>query len=251
MHFDLSQTAPGIAYKLLVATVMPRPIAWVVTQSPQGLVNVAPFSFFNVMGDEPPTVVLGISPGRDGGLKHSAQNIAASGEFVVNLVPFALAGAMNLTSIDAPEGVSEAELAGLDLVPSVKVAPPPISATLRRLRLSSAKDTAPAWRSPRISKRVNRLRNSGGKDNAVSARAAPAAKVSLARTNSRSIPAGSSPRAITSASAASRAGRRSAVIWIRPSTNVAGRKTITGRGLWDKVTAPRACNAARKPARSG
>ena len=129
MHFDLSQTAPGIAYKLLVATVMPRPIAWVVTQSPQGLVNVAPFSFFNVMGDEPPTVVVGISPGRDGGLKHSAQNIAASGEFVVNLVPFALAGAMNLTSIDAPEGVSEAELAGLDLVPSVKVAPPRISAS--------------------------------------------------------------------------------------------------------------------------
>lgn len=129
MHFDLESTAAGIAYKLLVATVMPRPIAWVVTKSAASVVNIAPFSFFNVMGDEPPTVVLGISPGRDGGLKHSAQNILDSGEFVVNLVPFALAGAMNLTSIDAPEGVSEAELAGLELTPSVKIAPPRISAS--------------------------------------------------------------------------------------------------------------------------
>lgn len=127
MHFDLNTTAPGIAYKLLVATVMPRPIAWVVTKSAAAVVNLAPFSFFNVMGDEPPTVVLGISEARTGGLKHTAQNILDGGEFVVNLVPFALAEAMNLTAIDAPEGVSEAELAALDLTPSVKVAPPRIT----------------------------------------------------------------------------------------------------------------------------
>ncbi|WP_198672120.1 flavin reductase family protein [Pseudogemmobacter bohemicus] len=145
MHFDLDSTGPGIAYKLLVATVMPRPIAWVVTKSAAGIVNLAPFSFFNVMGDEPPTVVLGISPGRDGGLKHSAQNILDSGEFVVNLVPFALAGAMNLTSIDAPAGVSEAELAGLDLTPSAKVAPPRVTASPVALecRLSHRLDTGP------------------------------------------------------------------------------------------------------------
>ena len=148
MHFDLNTTAPGIAYKLLVATVMPRPIAWVVTRSETGLVNVAPFSFFNVMGDQTPTVVLGISPSRQGGLKHSAQNILASGEFVVNLVPFALAEAMNLTAIDAPDGVSEAEIAGLALEPSVKLATPRLASSPVALecRLSHQLATGPDQR---------------------------------------------------------------------------------------------------------
>ncbi|MFD1808286.1 hypothetical protein ACFSHQ_09590 [Gemmobacter lanyuensis] len=53
MIFDLSQTQPGVAYKLLAATVVPRPIAWVSTRNADGVLNAAPFSFFNVMGDEP------------------------------------------------------------------------------------------------------------------------------------------------------------------------------------------------------
>ncbi|NPD16552.1 flavin reductase family protein [Xinfangfangia sp. D13-10-4-6] len=125
---------------------MPRPIAWVVTKSVTGLVNTAPFSFFNVMGDAPPTVALGVSRARHGGLKHTAQNIRDSGEFVVNLVPFALADAMNLTAIDAPEGVSEADLAGLALSPSVKIAPPRLSASPVALecRLQQEVQTGPA-----------------------------------------------------------------------------------------------------------
>lgn len=146
MLFDLSATAPGIAYKLLAATVMPRPIAWVVTQGAGGGINAAPFSFFNVMGHEPPTVALGITPNAAGGLKHTAKNILGSREFVVNLVPERLAGAMNLTSIDAPEGVDELALAGLASTPSARVAPPRIaeSPVALECRMLHGIETGPA-----------------------------------------------------------------------------------------------------------
>ena len=60
MRFDLEQIDPAVVYKLLVATVVPRPIAWVTTINRQGLVNAAPYSFFNIMGPAPPTLVLGL-----------------------------------------------------------------------------------------------------------------------------------------------------------------------------------------------
>ncbi len=126
MIFDLSQTQPGVAYKLLAATVVPRPIAWVSTRNADGVLNAAPFSFFNVMGDEPPTLAIGINPGRRG-LKDTARNIIDTGEFVVNLVSDALAEAMNTTAIDAPPGVSEFGLAGLTPVESTQVSVPRIA----------------------------------------------------------------------------------------------------------------------------
>ena len=97
MRYDLDQVAPAIAYKLLAATVVPRPIAWVVSQDPHGTLNAAPFSFFNVMGSAPPTIALGLTadPGR--GVKDTGQNIRDTGEFVINLVPERLVGAMNQT----------------------------------------------------------------------------------------------------------------------------------------------------------
>ncbi|WP_128514695.1 flavin reductase family protein [Tabrizicola thermarum] len=126
MRYDLDQVPEAIAYKLLAATVIPRPIAWVVTQGAQG-VNGAPYSFFNVMGSAPPTVALGLmaAPGR--GFKDTALNILETGEFVVNLVPERLVAAMNLTSADAPRGVDELALAGLAVLPSAHVVPPRIA----------------------------------------------------------------------------------------------------------------------------
>ncbi len=129
MRWDLDQTSPAMAYKLLAATVMPRPIAWVVTQDAQARVNAAPFSFFNLMGAAPPTVALGIQSGPAGGYKDTAQNIMDMGEFVINLVPEALVAQMNLTSIDAPRGVDELALAGLEIAPSQHIAPPRIAAS--------------------------------------------------------------------------------------------------------------------------
>lgn len=127
MRWDLDRVAAPIAYKLLAATVMPRPIAWVVTKDAAGVVNAAPYSFFNVMGSAPPTIALGLLADPARGFKDSARNILDTGEFVVNLVPERLAGAANLTSVDAPRGVDELALAGLATTASVHVKPPRIT----------------------------------------------------------------------------------------------------------------------------
>jgi len=127
MRFDLDQVDTAIAYKLLAATVIPRPIAWVVTKSREGGLNAAPYSFFNVMGSAPPTVAIGLMADPERGFKDTARNILETGEFVVNLVPERLVRPMNLTSIDAPRGVDELALAGLQTTASAHVAPPRIS----------------------------------------------------------------------------------------------------------------------------
>lgn len=127
MRYDLDSVAEPIAYKLLAATTIPRPIAWVVTKGTDGALNAAPYSFFNVMGSAPPTIALGLMKAPDRGFKDTAQNILDTGEFVVNLVPERLVQAMNLTSADAPRGVDELAFAGLETLPSTHVAPPRIA----------------------------------------------------------------------------------------------------------------------------
>jgi flavin reductase (DIM6/NTAB) family NADH-FMN oxidoreductase RutF len=127
MRWDMDKVATPIAYKLLAATVMPRPIAWVVSQDEAGQVNAAPYSFFNVMGSAPPTVAMGMLADPARGVKDSARNILQTGEFVVCLVPERLAAAANLTAIDAPRGVNELVLAGLATTASVHIKPPRIS----------------------------------------------------------------------------------------------------------------------------
>lgn len=129
MRFDLDEVGTANAYKLLAATVMPRPIAWAVTQDDEGRLNAAPYSFFNVMGSNPPTIALGILADPERGFKDTAKNILDTGEFVVNLVPERLVEGMNVTSIDAPRGVDELALAGLDTTPSARIRPPRIAAS--------------------------------------------------------------------------------------------------------------------------
>jgi flavin reductase (DIM6/NTAB) family NADH-FMN oxidoreductase RutF len=145
MRYDLSAVPEPIAYKLLAATIIPRPIAWVVTQDAEGRLNAAPFSFFNVMGSAPPTVALGFLADPARGLKDTAKAILDTGEFVINLVPERLVQAMNLTSIDAPRGVNELELAGLATLPSDSVAPPRIaeSPVAFECRLHTSVETGP------------------------------------------------------------------------------------------------------------
>jgi flavin reductase (DIM6/NTAB) family NADH-FMN oxidoreductase RutF len=125
MLFDMEALPPQDRYKLLVASVVPRPIAWITTKSRAGIVNAAPFSFFNAMGSDPPTLAIGIVP-REGRLKDTATNIVETGEFVVNLVSEANVEAMNVTCIDAPPDVDELELAQLTALPSRSIAPPRI-----------------------------------------------------------------------------------------------------------------------------
>ena len=128
MHFDLTKIAASDAYKLLVSTVVPRPIALATTVDGDGRVNAAPFSFFNAVSSVPPVVVLGISPGANGGdgYKDTERNIRDTGEFVVNLVDEALAERMNICAVDFPNGVAELDMAKLTPVPSAELRPPRI-----------------------------------------------------------------------------------------------------------------------------
>jgi flavin reductase (DIM6/NTAB) family NADH-FMN oxidoreductase RutF len=92
MLFDFATISAQNRYKLLISTIVPRPIAWVVSQDAQGRRNAAPFSFFNAMVGDPPVVAVGIGgrrPDDDPGTwKDTGANIRATGEFVVNLVPY-------------------------------------------------------------------------------------------------------------------------------------------------------------------
>ena len=126
-YFDLAHHDAGRVYALLAGLVTPRPIAWVTTADAAGRVNAAPFSFFNLLGVEPPVVALGIGDRDDGTPKDTALNIAATGEFVVNLVDEPLAAAMNRTAAPHPHGVNELELAGVHASPSRRVRPPRVT----------------------------------------------------------------------------------------------------------------------------
>lgn len=119
-------------YKLLAASVVPRPIAWVSTINRDGLVNAAPYSFFNVMASEPPLLGFAVSE-KAGRKKDTMANIEVTGEFVVNIVPEALAEQMNQTAADFPAGVNELEEVGLQSVPSLRVRPPGIAASPIRM----------------------------------------------------------------------------------------------------------------------
>ena len=129
MEFDLRKLAPKDRYKLLTGVVVPRPIAWVTTLDADGVVNAAPFSYFNLMGTDPPIVAFGPAWRPDGSPKDTPHNIRLTGEFVVNLVDENLAQQMNISAADFPPGQSEVEAAGLELSPSVRVHVPRIAAS--------------------------------------------------------------------------------------------------------------------------
>ena len=127
MLFECDKTTSENIYKLLVSTVVPRPIAWVTTQDVDGTVNAAPFSFFNAVSGNPPVIVFGIGGRGPGDIKDTGGNIRRTGQFVVNLVSNALAEQMNITAIDFSKEVNELAEAGLSIAPSSKVKPPRIA----------------------------------------------------------------------------------------------------------------------------
>jgi flavin reductase (DIM6/NTAB) family NADH-FMN oxidoreductase RutF len=129
MLFDFGKIPPREGYKLLVSTVTPRPIAWVSSQDPDGQLNAAPFSFFNVLAGDPPVVGIGIGSHEPGRAKDTRRNIQETKEFVVNLVSEGTAEAMNVTAIEFEPGVNEIAEAELETIPSVHVKPPRIAAS--------------------------------------------------------------------------------------------------------------------------
>jgi flavin reductase (DIM6/NTAB) family NADH-FMN oxidoreductase RutF len=124
MEWDFGALGAAGRYKLLVALVTPRPIAFVSTRGRDGVDNAAPFSFFNVLAEDPPVVIVSIEHRSDGRAKDTGRNILETGEFVVNMVDEALLGRMHLCSVEFPPGASEFVAAGLTPAPARKVAAP-------------------------------------------------------------------------------------------------------------------------------
>ncbi|MFC7689069.1 flavin reductase family protein [Paeniroseomonas aquatica] len=104
MLFDFETLSPQDCYKLVVSSVVPRPIAWVVTQDAAGVTNAAPYSFFNAFSSNPVVVGIGCGPKAPDALKDTAANIRATGEFVVCLVPETAVHQMNATAVDFEPG---------------------------------------------------------------------------------------------------------------------------------------------------
>jgi len=128
MQIDPATHSHADNYKLMTNLVVPRPIAWVSTISQAGLINLAPFSFFNAVASDPPYVVVSIGRRDNGTAKDTATNIAENGEFVVNLVSESLLMAMNISAADFPPDRSELEAVGLVAEPSVRIGPPRVAA---------------------------------------------------------------------------------------------------------------------------
>lgn len=129
MEFDVSTMKAHLRYNILISLITPRPIAFISTLSDKGIPNAAPFSFFNLMGNDPPIVAIGIGKDetRKNNLKDSGYNIQQTKEFVINIVNERILEQMNLAAIDFPPEVDESEIAGLTKLPSIKVKPPRIA----------------------------------------------------------------------------------------------------------------------------
>lgn len=123
-QIDLDALTPAMRYKLLTAVVIPRPVAWVTTLGPDGVVNAAPYSFFNLFGQDPALVIVGLEHRADGTAKDTTENIRRSGEFVINIATPALCADMVATAAAYDRSQSEPEALGLTLIASTKIATP-------------------------------------------------------------------------------------------------------------------------------
>lgn len=122
--FDFTELSARDKYKLMIGTIIPRPIALVTTVDLEGRFNAAPFSFFNCLSADPPILALGVENNPDMSFKHTGDNIRMTEVFTVNIVSFAIAEAMHLCAAKFPRGVDELKEAGLTAMPGVKVASP-------------------------------------------------------------------------------------------------------------------------------
>jgi len=122
--FDFCELSPRDKYKLMIGTVVPRPIALVTTIDPQGRVNAAPFSFFNCLSADPPILALGVENHPDMRFKDTGLNIRLTEVFTVNIVSRAIAEAMHLCAVPFPPEHDELQAAGLTAMPGKKVASP-------------------------------------------------------------------------------------------------------------------------------
>ncbi|TAX56568.1 flavin reductase family protein [Rhizobium leguminosarum] len=124
VSFDFQQLTERERYKLMIGTIIPRPIALVTTVDENGRVNAAPFSFFNCLSADPPILAIGVENNADMSFKDTGHNIRMTEVFTVNIVSFAIAEAMHVCGAKYPRGVDELKEAGLTAMPGEKVASP-------------------------------------------------------------------------------------------------------------------------------
>jgi len=127
MFYDATSNAHGFQYDPFKALVVPRPIGWISSLSPDGKVNLAPYSYFNAFAENPHYIAYGSGSSRSGGNKDTLRNIEETEEFVMNLATYDLREAVNATSAHVPRGTDEFGLAGLTKAPSRLVKPPRVA----------------------------------------------------------------------------------------------------------------------------
>ena len=122
MDYDPRSEPHNLAHDPTTSLVVPRPIGWITSVSPTGVVNLAPYSYFNLVASQPPFVMFSSNT-----RKHSQNYAQSGGEFVFNLATYDLRTEMNITGADYPDEVSEPELAKLVMAPSRRVKPPRVA----------------------------------------------------------------------------------------------------------------------------
>ena len=127
MQFNPEQADPSLVYSMMIRAITPRPIAWVSTISANGISNLAPFSYFNGLCSRPAALMFSPVNRADGSKKDTVRNIEDNGQFVVNVVPFAVAERMFKTAGDFEYEESEFEIAGLTAQPSEQIEPPRVA----------------------------------------------------------------------------------------------------------------------------
>ena len=129
MQFNCKETEESVLYKLLTGTIIPRPIGWISTVDENGINNLAPFSYFNMVSSDPPCIMF--STRRDNAKnKDTLNNVLQNNEFVVNLVTLDVVEQMNATSATVPSEIDEFELANLTPIDSVSVEPKRVKESL-------------------------------------------------------------------------------------------------------------------------
>jgi flavin reductase (DIM6/NTAB) family NADH-FMN oxidoreductase RutF len=129
MFYETDKNDHGLPYNPFKSICVPRPIAWISSLSREGVLNVAPFSQFTNLSYDPPCIVFSAAGGSNGGLKDTVRNIWETNEFVVNMATYELRDAVEATSQPVAPDVDEAEMAGLEMIPSRLVKPPRIAAS--------------------------------------------------------------------------------------------------------------------------
>jgi flavin reductase (DIM6/NTAB) family NADH-FMN oxidoreductase RutF len=127
MEIDFGELTSYQCYKLMASLIVPRPIALVTTLGENGVVNAAPFSMFNMLGEDPPIVMVSVNRTHGGRLKDTAVNILHNGEFVVHIADEVIASEMHRCGDPFPPDVSEVDVVGFTTAPSRTVRPPRIA----------------------------------------------------------------------------------------------------------------------------